>query len=202
MNKRIVLSSVSIFASLALVTGATFAFFSDSGTSNDNVFAAGNLTLQLDDDDEPTFATNDDAVTASFGGSDMAPGDAVTDFVSLHNGGSVDIAEIELGANKTAGDDALADELNLTVRTGSDSACTGSTDHTTVIDTQIGGGDGTLTLSELIATDYDALPGITVGGADLFMCLTTTMDPSADNTLQGTSITVDVVFTANQDLSQ
>ncbi|MEK7556713.1 MAG: TasA family protein [Patescibacteria group bacterium] len=201
MNKRIVLSSMSIFASLALVTGATFAFFSDVGTSNDNVFAAGDLTLQLDDDNEPTFATNDDTVTASFGASDMAPGDSVTDFVSLHNGGSIDIAEIELGANKTAGDDALADELHLTVLTGADSACTGGTDHTSAINTQIGGGVGPLTLAELIAADYDALPGLAVG-ADSFMCLTTEFDATAGDALQGTSITVDVVFTAHQDASQ
>lgn len=50
MNKRIVLSSMSIFASLALVVGATFAFFTDSETSQDNAFAAGELDLQVDYD--------------------------------------------------------------------------------------------------------------------------------------------------------
>jgi predicted ribosomally synthesized peptide with SipW-like signal peptide len=48
INKRIALRSVSIVASLALIAGATFAFFSDSETSENNVFRAGGLDLKVD----------------------------------------------------------------------------------------------------------------------------------------------------------
>ena len=54
MNKRLLLSLASLAASSALVVGATFAFFSDSGTSNDNVFSAGTLDLKLSDDTPET----------------------------------------------------------------------------------------------------------------------------------------------------
>lgn len=45
MNKRIVFSALSIFASAAFVVGATYAFFSDSETSQGNVLAAGEIDL-------------------------------------------------------------------------------------------------------------------------------------------------------------
>lgn len=50
MNTRIALSGLSILASLAIIGGATFAFFSDTETSEDNVFVAGSLDLKVDYD--------------------------------------------------------------------------------------------------------------------------------------------------------
>jgi spore coat-associated protein N len=95
MNKRILLSSISIFSSLALVTGGTFAFFSDSGTSTGNVFAAGTLILKLTDNNE----TAQDNVTASFGRSGLLPGDSVTGTLEFQNTGTVagDHIEIDVG---------------------------------------------------------------------------------------------------------
>lgn len=51
MNKRIIFSSLSIIASAAVVTGATFAFFSDSETSAGNTFTAGKLDLKVNGKD-------------------------------------------------------------------------------------------------------------------------------------------------------
>lgn len=48
MNKKIALSGLSIFAALALIGGATFAFFSDEETSENNTFTAGEIDLQID----------------------------------------------------------------------------------------------------------------------------------------------------------
>ncbi len=53
MNKRILFSSLSILASAAVVTGATFAFFSDSETSTGNTFTAGRLDLTVDGHNNP-----------------------------------------------------------------------------------------------------------------------------------------------------
>lgn len=50
INTKILLSIASILAAAALVVGATFAFFSDEEVSEDNVFAAGELDLQVDYD--------------------------------------------------------------------------------------------------------------------------------------------------------
>lgn len=206
MNKRILLSSMSIFASLALVTGATFAFFSDSGTSTNNVFGAGDLVLQLDDVDEGFV---DDTVTESLGVTDLAPGDSTEGFISLHNEGSVAAAEVVFGAGLTSPDvtEDLAGVLDLEVKTGTDNTvCTdeGATDHTSDINTAIGGIDG-LQLSDLIAADYDSLPGLAADG-DLgdtyYVCLTLTLQEDAGDAFQGASDTVDFGFTANQDVTQ
>lgn len=86
MNKRILLSSVSIFASLALAAGATFAFFSDSDTSSNNVFTAGSFNLVLSDTNETAV----DNVTETWTGTGMTPGGASVDAtLQLQNLGTV-----------------------------------------------------------------------------------------------------------------
>lgn len=207
MNSKIAMSALSILASLAIMGGATFAFFSDSGTSSGNVFAAGNLNLQLDDTNE-TVTEN---VTASFGTgvTPLSPGGSVTGYVSFHNAGNIDIAEIKIGSNldvNGGGVDGsnLADVLNLTVLTGDDTACsTGQVDQTSTINALIGGGGGNpvLTLTELNNNDYDSLPGVSVG-PDKFVCVTFTMDSTAGNQYQGDSITETFTFEAHQNASQ
>lgn len=204
MNKRIVLSVVSIVFSLTLLAGATFAFFSDVGTSTGNVFAAGVLNLQLDDADEPTPA---ETVTGSINTTltPLAPGQSVTGFVSLHNGGSLPIAEVEFAADRTdTGTSTLPGVLHLTsVKTGSNETCTtGDTDHTAAVAAGIADGLAPITLQELIDTSgFDALPALGVGET-YFLCLTTTMDATAGDEHQNTSATVDLIFTGHQDASQ
>ncbi|MBI4137359.1 hypothetical protein HY469_04820 [Candidatus Roizmanbacteria bacterium] len=196
MNTRIALSGLSILTVLSLVGGATFALFSDEATSANNVFATGTLDLQLDDDDE-TFTDN---VSASFGGTDLIPEATVSGFISLHNAGSVAINEVLFGATEVSNSNnadgsILADVLNLTVGTDSDSACDTVSDITGTVAAAIGDNVSPLTLSELIAEDYDALPGL---GSDYYLCLTATMDTGAGNTYQGDTYTVDFDFTAMQ----
>src|SRR3990167_1970152 len=48
INSKILLSVASIAAAAALIVGATIAFFSDTETSTGNIFAAGELDLQID----------------------------------------------------------------------------------------------------------------------------------------------------------
>src|SRR3989338_8337244 len=97
LNKKIALSAMSILASLALLGGATFAFFSSTATSTDNVFGSGTLVLLLDDDDDLTPAST---IDASFGDT-LAPGDTTSGFISMDNDGSIDIAEVNLSATQT-----------------------------------------------------------------------------------------------------
>lgn len=200
MNSKIAMSGLSILASFAIMGGATFAFFSSSATSTGNVFAAGNLVLQVDDADQTSSPT----VNASLNFAGLAPGvTSSKQYISLHNGGSLPVAEVELGATKTADDadaDALENVVNLTVTTGDDNTCTtNAVDRTAAI----AGGTGDtllpLTLGELIASDYDALPGL---GSDYFVCFQGTMDPTAGNEYQGDSVTVTMDFKGNQDVSQ
>lgn len=196
INRKIAMSAVSIMTALALAGGATFAFFSDTGSSTGNIFSAGSLILQLDDENQE-FS---DSVSASIGGSDMAPGDSESGFISLHNEGSIDAAEVVLGATQTLNDNGedgsdLADVLNLTVGTDTDNLCVDPTDLTGTIAAAIGNNSLPLTLKELVDEDYNALPGL---GADYFLCLTATMQSTAGNEYQGDSKTVNFDFTANQ----
>ena len=87
MNRKIILSAISIVSALSLLGGAAFAFFSDVGNSNDNLFAAGTFDLKLSDD---TPETDQDNVVASFGGTNFAPGSCTTvQELRLKNSGSV-----------------------------------------------------------------------------------------------------------------
>ena len=70
MNRSILLSILSIFAVVGLVGGVTFAFFSDTETSSDNLFSSGTLNMQLSKDNS-TFT---ESVTGSVGGLALDPG--------------------------------------------------------------------------------------------------------------------------------
>ena len=94
INTRILLSVASIAAAGALVAGSTFAFFSDSETSNGNTFTAGKIDLQVDS----TATYNGVTVAAStwplkdlvptadkfFNFTDIKPGDVGENTISLH----------------------------------------------------------------------------------------------------------------------
>lgn len=204
INKKIAVSGLSILSSLALMAGASFALFSDANSSEDNIFSAGSLVLELDDENEVSISSS---ISASIGGSDMAPGDFVDGFISLHNAGSIPMSEVIFGSTQTStvdgGDGSnLSDVLDLTVETGSDSTCeTNNVPLTGTIAGAIGDTFLPLTLSELVASDYNALAGLAADGDpgdEYFLCLTATLEAGAGNTYQGDSVTVDFDFTGNQ----
>lgn len=91
MNSKIAMSGLSIIASLAIMGGATFAFFSDSGTSSDNVFNSGTLDMKLSNDNSE-FQEN---VTGTFGLA-SAPGDVFDDTLFIQNTGSIAANHLEL----------------------------------------------------------------------------------------------------------
>lgn len=201
MSRKILISGLSILASLGIVTAATYAYFNDTNSSTANAFTAGSLDLQLDDTNEPLSSAS---VSASLGGTGLAPGGSVSGYISVHNNGSIPMAEVVFGADQTAGADTpnLADVLNLTVLTGSDTSCsTDSVDRTGTIATAVGNGLSPLTLSELISVNYDALPGLAASGT-YYVCMTATMQSTAGNEYQGDTATVDFIFRGNQDASQ
>lgn len=65
---------------LTLIGGGTFAFFSDSETSEGNTFTAGTLNLTID---------GDDVEVNTFFVSDVIPGDSGSGFSTLSNTGTV-----------------------------------------------------------------------------------------------------------------
>ncbi len=93
LNTKILLSGAMIAAAAAVVIGATFAFFSDTETSNNNVFVAGSVDLQVDS----TASYLGQAVPGStwlekdltsqdkfFNFDDIKPGDYGENTISLH----------------------------------------------------------------------------------------------------------------------
>ncbi len=190
-NRKIFFSGLSILSALSLMSGATFAFFTSSATSTGNVFATGTLTLQLDDNNEATPAAS---VTASFGDT-LAPGATTSGFISMHNGGSIDIAKVKLGSVEavTSSPD-LAGKLNITsAKIDSESTCTTSPTNVT----------GSFSTLAALNGATISLPssGITVG-ATRFLCMSFTLDPGTDNTYQGKTITETFNFEGDQNLSQ
>ncbi len=192
MNTRILLSSVSIFASLALAVGATFAFFSDEGTSNDNVFAAGTLDLKLSDD---TPETDQDDVTASFGGTALSPGDSVSGQLRLKNTGTIAADHAEVAVVNTNSDlsTPLDEVLEIT---------TLDYDSLSVL-SQLSdnNGNGWIDLDDLEALGLDNL-ALTDLATNHPLDLTVTFRSDADNSYQGDSVDSDWTITLNQDSSQ
>lgn len=193
MNRSILLSILSIFAVVALVGGLTFAFFSSEATSTGNIFGSGTLTMLLDDNNESTPAAT---ITASFGGT-LAPGGTTSGFVSMHNGGSIDMAEVNLkGVETITSSPDLANKLNITsAKIGTESTCTTSPNDVT----------GSFSTLAALNSDGDGVDLPSSGIASLgtkYLCMTFTLDSGTDNTYQGKSITETFTFTGHQDFTQ
>lgn len=192
MNTKIALSTLSILTALSLVGGATFAFFSDSGTSNDNFFSIGTLDLKLSDD---TPETDQDNVTASFGGTDLVPGATVSGQLRLKNSGSInaDHAEIAVVNNNSDGTNPLDEVLEL---------LTLDYDGSSVL-SQVADANGNTykDLDDLATSGLDNL-SLTDIGVNHPLDLTVQMRSDAGNVYQGDSVDSDWTITLNQDSSQ
>jgi spore coat-associated protein N len=192
MNKRIAFGGISIIAALALMAGATYAFFSDSATSTGNTFATGTLDLRLDDNNESTPAST---ITSSIGvgsSAPLVPGGTVSGFISMHNAGSITIEEVNLGATQTGTSTPdLATMLNKTsALIGDDLTCTtNQVDVTASLPA---------TLAGLNSTTVDLPSSSIAAGATKYLCLTYTLDPTTDDTFQGKSITETFTFIGHQ----
>lgn len=138
MNKRIALSGLSILTALALIGGATFAFFSDVETSHDNILTAGKIDLKIDNNSyyngqlsqSTTWGLSDLTVEKFFNFNDVKPGDYGEDTVSLHvfdnnawacadlkltsnNDNGLTDAEDDVDATPGVGEGELADHINF-----------------------------------------------------------------------------------------
>lgn len=199
MNSKIAMSGVSILASLAIMGGATFAFFSNTGTSSANTFSTGTLDLKLSDTDETTPV---DTVTASFGSLTLVPGTCTgPQTLKLRNSGTIPAnhAEVHIANVVTdANSDAVNDidqflRINtLTYDTVDQTSQFGNTNSTAFRDL----GDWAANPTKL-----DDLP-LTDLGTDHSLVLDVCLDSSAGDTLQGDSVTSTFTVELNQDASQ
>jgi predicted ribosomally synthesized peptide with SipW-like signal peptide len=86
MKLRIATSILTIVAVVGGVSATTNAFFTDTGTSSDNLFTTGDLNMKLTDSDQ----TDQDNVSATFGIAGGAPGTTFSQNLNIRNTGSVD----------------------------------------------------------------------------------------------------------------
>ncbi len=211
-KKKILTSAITIGATGALLIGATFAYFSDTSTSNNNKFTSGVLDLKVRDINEGFK----DAVTAStVSPTNWAPGESFESYVCFKNAGSIDIEEVILKMTASGGSAlrpfVIAEKVELGSATAGECAAFdgGSmTDFTPIFVLRFDTGDSKVSLTELLAdvdgTDReedDLLHGpAKLTPTDIMKFRTTwRFDSAATNSAQGKTVTVNTMFTANQD---
>jgi predicted ribosomally synthesized peptide with SipW-like signal peptide len=215
--KKIIGLSIAAVIILALVSGATLAFFSDTEVSSNNQFSAGTLNLKLSDADQ----TDVDGVTASFGGSNLAPGDSVgPSTITLKNTGTLTADHVDIKFQNTVIDNPTYDAGDLganitdmsTVLTVSAlsygatdllSKTTGIFDNTYIraADTA-GNGDGIITLNELKDVIIQGLTAPAADNGTVVFSITVSIPASVGNGIQGDLVNVTVTFGLFQDVSQ
>ncbi len=107
--KNIIKSFVVVVAVAAVASIATWSYFSDSGSSTNNTFSAGTLNLKLSDSNE----TAQDNVTASFGGTNLYPGQTLPEqYITVRNDGTINAHHLDLTVTLSEGaGTALADAI-------------------------------------------------------------------------------------------
>jgi len=202
------LSAASIAAASAIIVGATFAYFSDSGNSNNNSFAAGTLDLKLSDD---TPEADQDNVTASFGGSNLKPGDVISSELRLKNTGTINGSHVDIAIANTNSDgvnplDKVLQITKLQYDKNGDGDVTDPGEDLltagTVVDS---GSDGNayVDLGDLADQDLDdhtlSLTDLNVNHR---LVLEVTFDSTAGNQYQGDNVSSNWTVTLQQDASQ
>lgn len=219
INKKILISAMSIVTSLAMLGGATFAFFSDTATSNGNTFSAGTFDLNVSDDNEG-FGS---AVTASMvTPAGWAPGDVSGGFICFKNNGSVDIQQILFALSSTNASDAgndldnyvYVDTIELGDVTSTPTACnaTGTfgsdslTDFTGLFETRFGiNAPLSSLLTQIDGTDQvqddllDGAPNLIPQNGIMKMRVFWKFDSAAPSTnVAGKTVDLNILFTATQ----
>jgi len=193
------MGGITILSTLVLIGGGAYAFFSNTGTSAGNVFAAGTLDLKLTDDNEPAA----DDVSLTWNGADMVPGGAsVSATLYLKNSGSVpgDHAHIKAAHNPT---DVAATQDQGTMAS-----------HFKILSLTYDGGDILPLLGDDNANGYKDLEDLEDGGDGLKvgsltdlnvnhpLVMSVQLADDVDNTYQGDSVSTVFTVTLHQNSSQ
>lgn len=209
-NSRILLAAATILAAVALVVGATFAFFSDVGTSSDNIFNSGTLDMLLTDDNE----TDQDSVSGTWGLA-SAPGDTFDESLFIKNSGSVAANHVELKFNNTVTEASSVPGTTATTPLDTvieitafewDSDANGSTETDLLGGVVDNNSNGIIDLDDLetqLADDFDNLSFGGTQSADHGLRIAGRLHPTLTvNEHQGDSVDMDLTTTMNQDASQ
>ncbi len=206
INKKILLSAVTILTTLSMMAGATFAFFSDSAVSSSNTFSTGTIDLRLSDAavNGGTLETDQDAVSSSFGSGSLVPGSCTgPQTLTLKNTGTVaaNHAEVHLGNVVTDTGNNATPDMDSYLRIFS--LTYDGIDVTGQIVDQVSDGNSFLDLADWAATlaalDNLALTNLNIGHS---LVLDVCLDASAPNEIQADSVLSTFTVDLNQDASQ
>ncbi len=185
INRRILLSGMSILASVSIATGAAFAVFTDTAQSTGNTFSTGNADLQIAQDldgvaggSPGTFGNDIPAPAITESG--IFPNFSKTYFFWLKNN-STSTINLGLAANfaavVTSVNPSIADQLNATLNCG-------------------GGPVGPFTINAWAVAPI-SLANSLLPGAQIECSMVVSL-PNVDNTFQGSGVTFNGVFTGTQ----
>jgi hypothetical protein len=174
MNKKIIMSALSIVSALTITGGATYAAFFAEASNTGNSFASGELTMDL--------LVDGSNATPAFSITNAKPGDVFDKQITLRNTGSMaatstSIIGVESTSAPTSPD--LSDKLLLTI-------------YNDLTGNGLDGGDpiikGPLALNDVAWETSQTLGfGLASGLGTHAVIARVTFDPTADNTYQGKS---------------
>lgn len=196
MEKKILLSLMMVGVVAAAAGAGTFAYFSDTESSNGNTMTAGTLDLNIEG--------GDSAVT-TLSVSDVGPGDSGTASSSISNTGSIDgYVDVEVGSvnnteganpeseTDTSGDGEMGGIATATIYVDDDGNLSTTGDQT-----QVASG----TLNSIQSQDYEVDHSLTAGGSSNLV-IDWDVPTSMGNEAQGDAASFDATAKLDQTAGQ
>jgi hypothetical protein len=187
-----VVGSLAIAGTAAAVAGlGTFGTFTDSTAPLNTTVASGTVDINLA---QPSGAFAVPVTTTGF-----VPGDSITRAVNLTNDGNSALAGVSLASTATVGSILTTDTVNglqLSVKSCSVPYTQGGTASAATY--TCSGTEKSLVAGPAVNTaSLNGINSLNAGGAD-YLVFSVSLPGSADNTFQGKSATLSLVFTGTQ----
>jgi len=173
MNKKILMSGMSIVASLAMLGGSAFAAFATSASATDSTFSTGTDNLLVSSDNNNDYASS---ITSPFTGVNIGPGftKTYTFFLKNDDTNSTDNLDVTASFANGTGDTGLENALN------------------TQFSCNNGANPSAFNVASMLAGQVSL--GTINSGAIATCTLTVSLPSTADNSVSGKNVKFDVVF--------
>ncbi len=197
-NARKVVGSLAVIGTAAAVAGlGTFGSFTDTTTPVDTTVSTGTLSINVT---QPANVVAIPVTTTNF-----VPGDSLSRAVNLINDGAADLGSVNLSSTLTSAPATVlttdtTNGLQLTVKKCSVPWTQGGT--TAAPTYSCTGTQSTILSGPAVTTAALSNPAsLTAGGTD-YLTFTVSLPTSADNSFQGKSASLSLVFTGTQRAGQ
>ena len=197
-NTRKVVGSLAIVGAAAAVAGlGTYGNFTDSSTPINTTVATGTLSIDVS---QPSGAYAIPVTTSNF-----VPGDSITRAVNLVNDGGSDLGSVQLSSSLASGtpNTLTTDTINglqLAVRKCSVAWTQTGTAQAPAY--SCAGTQTTILSGPAITSTSLSSPAAQLAGGTDYLTFTVSLPASADNTFQGKSAALQLVFTGTQRAAQ